>query len=88
MLIPTLLTLLTSFSLHAAEPNPAMNRALFTAVRGGNAELTDIIIREGGDPNARDCIDGGTTPLMVASDLGFEDVATVLLSHGADANAT
>jgi len=48
--------------------------------------IIEKLIDEGADLNGRDC--DGRTPLMDAAEHGRSDIVRMLVSHGADVNAT
>ena len=57
------------------------------AVRTGNLEVLRLVLAHGGDANERGGI-GDETPLFVAARENRADMASLLLRHGADPNAT
>ncbi len=57
-------------------------QALHAAVASRNAETVALLINRGADVNARQQV--GYTPLMGAASGGREDLADMLLRHGAD----
>jgi uncharacterized protein len=59
--------------------------ALHAAVRAGNLDAVSRLLNAGADPNCRDVLGG--TPLLTASWFGEASMVSLLLSHGADANA-
>lgn len=69
-----------------ASPNQA--ELLFYAAKRGHAEVVDLLLTHGADPNAKnqknDCNLG---PLHYAADSGHLRIVKMLLAHGADPNA-
>ncbi len=59
--------------------------AVRTARYRGHAEIVEILLDAGADPDARQ--HGGWTPLMSAAANGDETAVDLLLEHGADAAA-
>jgi hypothetical protein len=58
------------------------NQSLSAAVRDGNLEMTTWLLKEGvTDPNQEDAL--GKTPLTMALEKNYRDVAEVLRKHGA-----
>jgi ankyrin repeat protein len=74
---------------HKADVNARSNTeftALMFAAQQGNALIAEQLIKRGARVN--DSIGkSGLTPLMIAGIGGFEDLANVLLDHGANADA-
>jgi len=58
---------------------------LHCAAQQGHAEIAELLIAKGANPNAIDMM--GETPLHVAALGGHQDVALVLLAGGANVNA-
>jgi ankyrin repeat protein len=52
---------------------------------GKHVEVAELLVAKGADVNAT--VEGGYTPLHVASGLGNAEMVSFLLAHGADANA-
>jgi ankyrin repeat protein len=61
------------------------NDLLWDAIRSGDAELVDTVIRHGADPNALPT--ANVRPLFHALTVHSLDIVKVLLSHGADVKA-
>jgi len=64
------------------------NEELLEAAERGNSNKVRELLKRGGlkaNPNTRD--KNGNTPLHLAAEHGFLDVARLLLEHGADVNA-
>lgn len=55
---------------------------LLYASYNGHAEIAEILLRRGADPNER--APNGTTPLMLAAKSGSAELVDVLLRHGAN----
>jgi ankyrin repeat protein len=55
---------------------------LIQVVRGRDVRLTRMLLEHGADANTRDDL-SGKTALMIASELGYEDVVKVLMEYGA-----
>jgi TPR repeat protein len=70
---------------NGADPNVRYTDSHSTPLHGaaltGDAEIAMLLIEAGADENALD--KNGSSPLAVAKSLGNEDVAKVLLGHGA-----
>ena len=60
------------------------DHALFRAIRQGDSDLVQSLIRQGVPANLR--ATDGSTPLMVAALHGTADIAAILVDHGADVN--
>jgi Ankyrin repeats (3 copies) len=69
----------------SASESPPGDRALWSAVRSGDAAGVRRILREGANPDA--ALPSGWTPLMEATKTGRLDVAEALLAGGARADA-
>ena len=67
--------------------NQAGETVLHVAARGGDAELVEMLVREGASASARDA--GGMTALHVAASVPAADfrVCRALIENGADVNA-
>jgi hypothetical protein len=78
------IVLLAAAALSASEPPPA-DRALWSAVRSGDARGVRRLLREGANPDA--ALPSGWTPLMEATKAGRLDVAEALLAGGARPDA-
>jgi ankyrin repeat protein len=61
------------------------NDLLWDAIRSGDAELVDTVIRHGADPNALPT--ANVQPLFHALSVHSLEIVKVLLSHGADVKA-
>ena len=59
--------------------------ALIWVVRKGYAEITEILLKNGADVNAKS--NHGSTALMWSARQGYSDIAEVILKYGADVNA-
>jgi ankyrin repeat protein len=69
-------------------PGPGGSPALDIAVCEGQAAIAKILLEKGrADPNQKSLVDG-STPLVHAAALGKDECVEVLLTHGADPNAT
>jgi len=64
---------------------PDGRKALHLAVRNGHMPVVKYLIEVGSDPNEPG--GSGDTPLMLAVQDNFYDLADLLIQHGADANA-
>ena len=58
------------------------SHALIRAIRVGDVELLESLLRQGAPPNLR--LSDGTTPLMIAARDGTADAVDLLLRYGAD----
>ena len=67
----------------AEMPTVYDENALYMASRCGCADIVQLLIINGADPNERE----GWTPLHEASDQGSPEIVRVLLEHGANPNA-
>jgi ankyrin repeat protein len=72
---------------HGADPNagnsyPAAGSAVHAAAAKGTAEILQLLLAAGGDPNGAG--QNGTLPLHVAAEKGNVAAVSCLLSHGAD----
>jgi ankyrin repeat protein len=61
------------------------SRALFDAVKVGSYQPIHSLISQGISPNVRD--EEGRTPLMIASERAYNNIACLLIDAGADVNA-
>ena len=64
------------------ERNAYGQTVLHIAAWCGHIDLVSLLIHKGASVNT--CMDDGSTPLMLAIDAGFHDVAYLLLCYGAD----
>jgi ankyrin repeat protein len=86
----SVVVLLEKYALNSEIPtvDPAYEQGrlgLLFAVYNNDVEALRALLTAGTDPNARN--EFGRTPLMLAVELGYADVATSLLAHGADVHA-
>ncbi|HEY0962159.1 MAG TPA: ankyrin repeat domain-containing protein [Pseudomonadales bacterium] len=83
-------TQMTRVLIEAGADVSARNRVgappLLPAAINGNAELLELLLGAGADPNQAVSVTGDT-PLMLAARTGLTDAIDVLLAHGADVNA-
>lgn len=81
---------MTKFLLDNGADVNALNRAnappILSAAINGNAEILELLLEAGNDPNMKVSVTGDT-PLMLAARTGSIPAVTVLLDHGADINA-
>lgn len=62
-----------------------MSISLCSLAAGGNAEVMEQILKDGGaDPNKADY--SGRTPLLIAASKGYMECVKLLLENNADAN--
>jgi uncharacterized protein len=66
----------------AVSRNGMQVQPLHAATAGRNLEAVTLLLRAGADPNATQ--HGGWTPLAAARHAGRDDIAAVLIAHGAD----
>lgn len=66
-------------------PDPYIKekRVLVHACEGGNASVVQFLLDKGGNPNA---LNSNVFPLIIVSRSGREDIARMLIEHGADVN--
>ncbi|PGH09227.1 hypothetical protein AJ79_05756 [Helicocarpus griseus UAMH5409] len=57
------------------------------AIHTGNYQIIKSILEKDADPNARGSSNPAQYPLYAAADIALEDIVTLLLEFGADANA-
>ena len=67
----------------AAPDSEAAGRALFTAARGGHADMVSALLAQGTHPDPVWCEDSGLTPLHAAAMGGHHEVVAALLGAGA-----
>jgi len=59
---------------------------LIKAIKEKNISVVKTFLYYGADPNI--CIDSGTTPLMIAAEIGITEIVYILLEYNADPTAT
>jgi ankyrin repeat protein len=70
---------------HKANINDLNSVALISAIRQGQKEATEFLLKNGADVNVKD--EGSATPLMRAVVHGDRRMVTMLIAHGADVDA-
>ncbi len=71
-------------------PDSNSDRPLEVAVRTRNAQMVQLLLKNGANPNLgmSSGMTPGKTPLMYAVSLGDADIVELLLTYGADPEAT